>query len=1053
MDLIGYSLEQERLLQLQDARLDKLESTVPNEGVYSKVPQTQYNAKMAQLDAKDATHTAAILDLDDKKLDVTTYNDEVLTQSSKDGNQTGRLDALDILVASKVAQIAYDNKVVQLTNANTNLANRATDLDNRFDAIQTDLDVRIASEIDAKATDLEFDNLATELRTADSTLAAAIATKVTEAAQIQVDALQNTEINKLLLISAYDSKMTALDNSNANIEAKLLAVDQFIRLLSDTYVIKDGDGAVKNYSANYQSNLGLNIAPYFSFVSRNGNDISVQLPAFAYNTFYGKLRVTNVSSVVVANLVKADFDDVNFKAIVTAPASSAFPLTFDFLASDDSVIYSKTLTYTQFQNLNNTVAVNAPVLSISGGSSDFTYTVGQTADITFLNTGDAWDTATISPALGNGLSFSSVTQKITGTCTGSQDYIIYTLTATNAGGTATKTFGIVILPQPPNLSYNIPAVLETGKTYSFMPVNTGGSLGSLDFTGGSFLPNGLDFNNSTGEIFGTPTSAAPSTTYTFDATNSGGTTSVSFTFSIVVPRVSGALGMAFPIIVGPQTANISAMESYNNETYMLGSFNNIGGSGSSFTVRNRDGSIFRTLTINNTNTYHYVTKYSAAGVCQWFVMQTNPLSFADAKVCADGLYVVGTYAGASMIWLDGASGNSQASSSVSIAASGAQGAAVVIKYSLSGTPQWANSVDRLANAESGSAIAVDKLTNGVYLSGTTDSSTNLSVNGTSGSTFTLTQNGSGNTIFIVKYNASGVVQYVNTLPDIHASAIIRDMNTDATGSLYCTGTYNSAVNRTLNAPSGTSQIASSVVLPARPVIGTHVFIIKYNSAGVPVYAAPVAQANGSGLPPSPSIEVDNDSFYLSLNAGDTDVDGVNVVTAIRDADTNTNSAYSLPIPTRGTYHVAIVKYTLAGKVGWVKTLDMSSESATDITVSSDAVYVSGIYTNATGSSITIDGVSSAVFPTTSGNNNGYVAKYNKSGVIQWVLPAKNTLEGRIFSTVTDSEYFYIGGNVVSESGFPHIVQELNSSGAFVNSSTTYPNRSGATQVYFAQYNL
>jgi hypothetical protein len=88
----------------------------------------------------------------------------------------------------------------------------------------------------------------------------------------KIENLKNIKVVR----SDYESKMAELDAANANIEAKLLAVDQFIRLLSDTYVIKDSSDNIKTYSANYQTALGVINDSYFDIPNRYSGSFYIQ---------------------------------------------------------------------------------------------------------------------------------------------------------------------------------------------------------------------------------------------------------------------------------------------------------------------------------------------------------------------------------------------------------------------------------------------------------------------------------------------------------------------------------------------------------------------------------------------------------------------------------------------------------------------------------------------------------------------------------------------------------------------------------------------------------
>jgi hypothetical protein len=163
-------------------------------------------------------------------------------------------------------------------------------------------------------------------------------------------------------------------------------------------------------------------------------------------------------------------------------------------------------------------------------------------------------TYSIDPALPSGLLLNPTSGVISGTPLAAAVSAIYTVTATNAGGSTTATLTVAVLPVAPSgLSYaNIngivgtaisnvtPAVTGTVDSYSISPA----------------LPAGLVLNSGTGVISGTPSAAAASDTYTVTATNAGGYASTTLTIGV---------GYA----VGPVAVADSLTKPADNEPYMI----------------------------------------------------------------------------------------------------------------------------------------------------------------------------------------------------------------------------------------------------------------------------------------------------------------------------------------------------------------------------------------------------------------------------------------------------------------------------------------------------
>ncbi|MBL6732678.1 MAG: putative Ig domain-containing protein, partial [Candidatus Poseidoniaceae archaeon] len=184
------------------------------------------------------------------------------------------------------------------------------------------------------------------------------------------------------------------------------------------------------------------------------------------------------------------------------------------------------------------------VPSISYSTTVFDLITGEAmTSITPSNSGGAATSWSISPAEPAGLNFDTLTGEITGTPNTLQTRTEYTITATNSGGTSTAYVNITINDVVPAINYN-PTVfdLTNGTPMSAVtPSNSGGPV--ITWWISPSLSNGLNFDNSNGEISGTPTGLLENTTYTVYANNSGGSTSTTFTLGLnwtLTPSAEGA---------------------------------------------------------------------------------------------------------------------------------------------------------------------------------------------------------------------------------------------------------------------------------------------------------------------------------------------------------------------------------------------------------------------------------------------------------------------------------------------------------------------------------
>jgi len=178
-------------------------------------------------------------------------------------------------------------------------------------------------------------------------------------------------------------------------------------------------------------------------------------------------------------------------------------------------------------NLNYVTYASITPVPVISSASTATGTVGVafTYNITASNTPTSYGAT----GLPIGLNVNATTGAITGTPSTAGTFNA-TITATNAGGTASQALAITINPASPVISSAATATGTVGVafTYSITASNSPTSYGA---TG---LPTGLTVNTSTGVISGTPTTAA---TYnaTITATNAGGTGSKAVTFTISNP--------------------------------------------------------------------------------------------------------------------------------------------------------------------------------------------------------------------------------------------------------------------------------------------------------------------------------------------------------------------------------------------------------------------------------------------------------------------------------------------------------------------------------------
>ena len=209
-------------------------------------------------------------------------------------------------------------------------------------------------------------------------------------------------------------------------------------------------------------------------------------------------------------------------------------------------------------------AISAPVISY--GSANLAFNVGSTVSQTPTNSGGAVATWSISPTLPTGLSFSLSTGLISGVPNSIFSSTSFTVTATNAGGSGTSTFTILVNPAAPVITYT-PSIITTsiGGSISVIPINLGGDITSFSISPN--LPQGLEIDPTTGEISGIGTSEIAATSYVITATNAGGSGTATVSIQIFDPTWRGPVvtrlnpsGFGVPTSSNPVNVTIEGLK-------------------------------------------------------------------------------------------------------------------------------------------------------------------------------------------------------------------------------------------------------------------------------------------------------------------------------------------------------------------------------------------------------------------------------------------------------------------------------------------------------------
>ena len=375
-----------------------------------KLDKSVYDAKLAAVDAKDAEqdgrltavegrastlesradgHDASIASLEQKKLDVASYTIDQAADAAKHTEQDGRLDSLEsrasTLESVKQDKAAYDAKMTAVDAKDAAQDARLDAVEGRATALESDIGTRVQAEIDSKVSQVVFDSVKAQLENTDSSLAAALATKVAATVQFQIDESQNALINTKLATEdfkkAEEGFNAKLDNHEVRIkdmeenkvsyndfknafgqasdldyfyENKFLAVFEFIQAMINTYDIRKPDGDLYEFTGKFQ---GLPTCPrYFEVAGKVPNGIVLENSDLLMNTKLGSVVMYNSSGDIMASFSSEDITDNKLTITVSELKFDMFPLTLGYNDSRDKKVFRVSVTKDDYDALTDVSA-------------------------------------------------------------------------------------------------------------------------------------------------------------------------------------------------------------------------------------------------------------------------------------------------------------------------------------------------------------------------------------------------------------------------------------------------------------------------------------------------------------------------------------------------------------------------------------------------------------------------------------------------------------------------------------------------------------------------
>jgi Beta-propeller repeat len=358
----------------------------------------------------------------------------------------------------------------------------------------------------------------------------------------------------------------------------------------------------------------------------------------------------------------------------------------------------------------------------------------------------------------------------------------------------------------------------------------------------------------------------------------------------------------------------------------------------------------------------FIVKYTSTGTALW-VQKAGSLGFDNATSLAvdvsGNVYVTGYF-----------SGTATFGGVLAPIVSAGYDDVFIVKYNTNGTALWVKKAGGIST-DRGTSIAIDASGN-VYITGFFYETATFSAS-------SAIISGGLSDIFVAKYNNSGVLQWVQKAGGLD-SDVGTSVAVDVLGSVYVTGTFSSSAFF-----SGLGSIISAGK--------GDIFVLRLASSDGSFTW--VKRGGGSTFDISNSITVDGlGNCYLTGTYEGTADFGI----------------YS--INSTGAGDIFIIKYNMSGVEQWANTAGgLDNDNATSITIDATSnIYITGHFRGTT----TFGNPPFGKLPpiTSSGSFDIFVAKYNSSGIPQWVQKAGGIYAEFSFGIASD-----VFGNVYTTGYF------------------------------------
>jgi len=289
------------------------------------------------------------------------------------------------------------------------------------------------------------------------------------------------------------------------------------------YRITSTGGAISRYSLSPSAPAGMSFSTSTGLLSGSPTTVKTATEYL--------VTATNASGVA-----ERTFTLTVTPAATTTTTTPATTTTTPATTTTTTTTPATTTTTTTTTPATTTTTTTIPKLAAPAFTmSSYSESVAQNSAIagyTITSSGGVVASYSISPAAPAGMSFSTSTGLLSGTPTTVKTATEYVVTATNASGSAARTFTLTVtLPAPAfTMSSYSESVVQNSAITGYTITSSGGVVASYSISPAA--PAGMSFSTSTGLLSGSPTTVKTATEYVVTATNASGSAARTFTLTV-----------------------------------------------------------------------------------------------------------------------------------------------------------------------------------------------------------------------------------------------------------------------------------------------------------------------------------------------------------------------------------------------------------------------------------------------------------------------------------------------------------------------------------------